>query len=99
MTDLVLGQETVWAIDIGAILAYALLGLVIGALARLVVPGTRGMGIIATILIGIVGAVVGGWAAGAIFPETAGVDWIASIVVAIILVWIFSGLGRRRPVV
>lgn len=99
MPNFVLAQETVWAIEAGAILAYALLGLVIGGLARLVVPGTRGMGVIATILIGIVGAVVGGWAAGAIFPETAGIDWIASIVVAVILVWIFSGVGRRRQVV
>lgn len=99
MTTGILAAQTVWAIDIGAILAYALLGLVIGALARLVVPGTGGMGIFATILIGIVGAVVGGWLAGAIFPETTGVDWIASIVVAIILVWIFAGARRRRPVV
>lgn len=96
---LTFGQGFVWTIDLGAILIYALLGLLIGGLARLFVPGTRGMGVVATILIGILGAIGGGWVAGAIFPETAGVDWIASIVVAIVLVWIFSGTARRRPVV
>jgi uncharacterized membrane protein YeaQ/YmgE (transglycosylase-associated protein family) len=93
-----LAVQTVWAIDVGTIVGYALLGLVIGALARLVVPGTRGMGIIATILIGILGAIGGGWFAGAIFGETIAVDWIASIIVAIILVWAFSGQGRRHRV-
>lgn len=38
-SQLIWAQDTVWAIDLGAILADALLGLVIGALARLVVPG------------------------------------------------------------
>jgi uncharacterized membrane protein YeaQ/YmgE (transglycosylase-associated protein family) len=85
--------------DLGTILLYALIGLVVGAVARLLVPGTGGMGIILTILVGIVGAVIGGWLAGAVFPDTDGVDWIASILVAVVLVWIVSASSaRRRPV-
>ena len=43
------------------ILAWIVLGLVVGIVARFVMPGTQGMGIIGTIIIGIVGAVVGGF--------------------------------------
>jgi uncharacterized membrane protein YeaQ/YmgE (transglycosylase-associated protein family) len=65
--------------------------------ARLLIPGTGGMGFLATIVVGIIGAVIGGWLAGAVFEETAGVDWIASILVAALLVWIVSraGFGSR----
>ena len=45
--------------------------------ARFLVPGDDPMGIVGTIVLGIVGAVIGGWAAGAIFEDTTGVDWIA----------------------
>jgi uncharacterized membrane protein YhaH (DUF805 family)/uncharacterized membrane protein YeaQ/YmgE (transglycosylase-associated protein family) len=42
------------------ILAWIVLGLLVGVLARFIMPGTQAMGIIGTIIIGIVGAVVGG---------------------------------------
>jgi uncharacterized membrane protein YeaQ/YmgE (transglycosylase-associated protein family) len=53
------------------------------ALARFLLPDDDPMGIIGTIVLGIVGAVIGGWVAGAVFEDTAGVDWIASTLVAI----------------
>lgn len=43
------------------ILYWILLGLVVGALAKLIVPGKQGGGIILTIVLGIVGAFLGGW--------------------------------------
>jgi uncharacterized membrane protein YeaQ/YmgE (transglycosylase-associated protein family) len=73
-------------IDVGSILGYILVGAVVGILARLIVPGREGLGVLATIVLGIVGAVIGGWVAGAVFADTAGVDWIASVLVAIALV-------------
>jgi uncharacterized membrane protein YeaQ/YmgE (transglycosylase-associated protein family) len=85
-------------IDLGSILLYALIGLVVGILARFLVPGRDPMGFIGTLVIGVVGAVLGGWLAGAVFPETQGVDWLASILVAILLVLLvrsFRG-GTRR---
>jgi uncharacterized membrane protein YeaQ/YmgE (transglycosylase-associated protein family) len=42
------------------IIALLLGGLIVGALARLAVPGTAGMGCLATIAVGLVGGVVGG---------------------------------------
>lgn len=85
--------------DVESIVGFVLIGLVVGILARLLVPGRDPMGLIGTILVGIVGAVVGGWLAGNVFEETRGVDWIASIAVAIVLVLLVrAASGRRRYV-
>jgi uncharacterized membrane protein YeaQ/YmgE (transglycosylase-associated protein family) len=83
-------------IDIGSILGYIVIGAIIGIIARLLVPGTSGMGLLVTIVVGIIGAVIGGWLAGAVFEETEGVDWIASILVAALLVWLVSRAGASR---
>lgn len=85
-------------IDLGTIVLYALIGLAVGLLARFLVPGRDPMGFIGTLILGVVGAIIGGWLAGEVFPETQGVDWLASILVAVLLVLLvrsFSG-GRRR---
>jgi uncharacterized membrane protein YeaQ/YmgE (transglycosylase-associated protein family) len=81
-------------LDLGTILLYVLIGAVIGVIARLIVPGTGGMGWLITIVVGILGAVIGGWLAGELFAETEGVDWIASILVATILVFVVARFGR-----
>ena len=85
----------VWAI-VSAIFT----GLIIGALARLVVPGTKGVSIIMTILLGIAGAVVGSLVYGLFGgKDTAGVDWIrllVEVVVAAIFVWIYVGVSGRK---
>jgi uncharacterized membrane protein YeaQ/YmgE (transglycosylase-associated protein family) len=44
----------------GGIIGWAVLGLVAGALAKLIYPGTQGGGMIATMILGIVGAFIGG---------------------------------------
>ncbi|HJR92285.1 MAG TPA: GlsB/YeaQ/YmgE family stress response membrane protein [Acidimicrobiia bacterium] len=80
----------------GSILLYIIIGAVIGIIARLLVPGTGGMGWLITVVVGILGALIGGYLAGAIWEDTTGVDWIASILVAVILVWIVSRMGRTR---
>jgi uncharacterized membrane protein YeaQ/YmgE (transglycosylase-associated protein family) len=86
-------------LDVESIVGYVLIGLVVGILARLLIPGRDPMGVIGTILVGIVGAVIGGWLAGNVFEETRGVDWIASIAVAIVLVLLVrAASGRRRYV-
>lgn len=85
-------------LDLSSLLGYVLIGLVVGLLARVVVPGRTRIGLLATILIGVVGAVVGGWLAGEVFNETEGVDWIASVLVAAVLVLLLQAAGsRRRP--
>jgi uncharacterized membrane protein YeaQ/YmgE (transglycosylase-associated protein family) len=82
--------------DIGSILGYILVGLIVGLLARLLVPGRDSVGLLGTLVIGVVGAVLGGWLAGAFFKETAGVDWLASIGVAVVLVLLVRSGSRRR---
>jgi uncharacterized membrane protein YeaQ/YmgE (transglycosylase-associated protein family) len=84
------------SLDLGSILLYILIGAVVGIIARLLIPGTGGMSWIVTIIVGILGAVIGGWLAGAVFEETEGVDWLASILVAALLVWIVSRVGFGR---
>ena len=81
--------------DIGSILGYILVGLIVGLLARLLVPGRDPVGLLGTLVIGVIGAVLGGWLAGAFFKETAGVDWLASIGVAVLLVLIVRAGSRR----
>jgi uncharacterized membrane protein YeaQ/YmgE (transglycosylase-associated protein family) len=82
--------------DIGSILGYILVGLIVGLVARLLVPGRDSVGLLGTLVIGVVGAVLGGWLAGAFFSETEGVDWLASIGVAILLVLLVRAGSRRR---
>ncbi len=83
----------------GNLIWFIVFGAVIGLIARLIVPGTGGMGFLLTIVVGIIGAVVGGWLAGQVFGETKGADWIASILVAAVLVWIVArSTSSRRAV-
>jgi uncharacterized membrane protein YeaQ/YmgE (transglycosylase-associated protein family) len=84
-------------LDIATLLGYILIGLVVGLLARLLVPGRTSIGVIGTIVIGVIGAVIGGWLAGEVFRETEGIDWIASIVVAVVLVLLLQAASRRKP--
>lgn len=83
-------------ITFGDILVYVVVGLIIGALARLIVPGRQAMGMLTTIVIGVVAAVVGGLIWNAIFPSNSGIAWIASIALAVVFVWIFAGSTNRR---
>jgi uncharacterized membrane protein YeaQ/YmgE (transglycosylase-associated protein family) len=86
------------SVDVGSILGYIVVGLIVGVLARFLLPGRDPMGLIATIIVGILGAVIGGWAAGAIFSDTPGVDWIASIIAAIVLLLIWRAVSSRSDV-
>lgn len=75
-------------------------GLVIGALGRLVVPGTQNMPIWIHLIVGVVAVQVGYWIAAALgVEETSGIDWtrwIISIVLAAIAVYLVARLGARR---
>ena len=89
---------------IGTILWAIIGGAVIGALARLILPGRQNISIWLTIGVGIVAALVGGLIADALgVGETEGIDWIRHIIqiaLAIVFVWIaaaFTG-GRRTRV-
>jgi uncharacterized membrane protein YeaQ/YmgE (transglycosylase-associated protein family) len=82
--------------DVGSILGYVVVGLIVGVVARFLLPGRDPIGFVGTLVIGVLGAVLGGWLAGAFFAETEGVDWLASIGVAIVLLMLVRAGSRRR---
>jgi uncharacterized membrane protein YeaQ/YmgE (transglycosylase-associated protein family) len=86
------------------IIAFIILGALAGMIAKALMPGDDPGGIIITTIIGIVGALLGGFIAGAIFdadPLDEFFDistWLTAIVGAIILLWIYrlvAGRDRR----
>jgi uncharacterized membrane protein YeaQ/YmgE (transglycosylase-associated protein family) len=63
--------------EISGIISAILIGIIIGVLGRLVVPGRQRIGILWTILVGIVAAFIGSGIAAAFgVADTKGVDWI-----------------------
>ena len=85
--------------SIGAIIGWIIIGLIAGALGKLIMPGDDPGGIIVTILLGIGGAVVGGFLAGLIGLGGGGILWtiLVATLGAIILLAIYRAVvGSRR---
>jgi uncharacterized membrane protein YeaQ/YmgE (transglycosylase-associated protein family) len=83
------------------IIGWIVLGLIIGALAKLIMPGKDPGGIIVTILIGIVGSVLGGFIGKAIFGGGLGGffnlrTWVLGLVGSLILLGIWRVIAGRR---
>ena len=78
---------------LGTILSWAVFGLVIGLIARFLYPGRQPMGLMATMALGIIGSLVGGfisWGLG-FHPDEGplrGGGWIMSIIGALVVVWL-----------
>ncbi|GHF11629.1 transglycosylase [Amycolatopsis deserti] len=86
---------------IGGIISAIVVGLIIGALGRLIAPGKQGIPIWLTIIVGIVAAFIGtAIARGIGYADTKGFDWlelITQVVIAAIGVSLVSGMyGRRK---
>jgi uncharacterized membrane protein YeaQ/YmgE (transglycosylase-associated protein family) len=86
------------------IIAFIILGLLAGAIAKAILPGDDPGGIIVTAIIGVVGAILGGFLAGVLFdadPMDEFFDissWLTAIVGAIILLVIYRMVVGRRTV-
>jgi uncharacterized membrane protein YeaQ/YmgE (transglycosylase-associated protein family) len=89
------------------IIAWIILGIGAGLIANMLIPGRRSQGLILTCLIGIAGALLGGWAATKIFHIHTlhgffnASTWLTAIVGAAVLLLIahlVSTNGSRRPV-
>ncbi|HEU4893034.1 MAG TPA: GlsB/YeaQ/YmgE family stress response membrane protein [Vicinamibacterales bacterium] len=80
------------------ILSWILFGLVVGVIAKLLMPGRDPGGFIVTILLGIAGALVGGFVGRAMgfYGESEGAGWIMSILGAIVLLAVYRMMVRRR---
>ena len=89
---------------IGLIISLIVVGLIAGALARLLVPGRQDVGIAATILLGIVGSFIGGFLGYVIFHKDASSGFfqpaglVGSVIGAVIALLIYTRMGSRRTV-
>jgi uncharacterized membrane protein YeaQ/YmgE (transglycosylase-associated protein family) len=80
------------------ILSWILFGLVVGVIAKLLMPGRDPGGFIVTILLGIAGALVGGFIGRAtgFYSANQGAGWLMSILGAIVLLALYRMMVRRR---
>ena len=93
------------SVDVMSIIGWIILGLIAGAIAKAILPGEQGGGWVVTIIIGIIGAILGGFLASALFDVNVNdsfwslTTWLSAIIGAIIVlaIWGFirSRSGRR----
>lgn len=81
-------------------IGFIVAGLVIGALARLIKPGKQNLGLLATLLLGLAGSVIGGVIAsllgtGDIF-ELNFLGFIVAVIASVLLIGVAEGLAGRR---
>lgn len=90
--------------SIGSLLSWMLCGLIVGLVARFLVPGRRNMGLLLTMVLGIVGAVVGGFLYSLVQgapnePFSSGNawhGWIVAIIGAVVVLWAYMSMYPRR---
>ena len=79
------------------IIGILVIGLIVGAIAKLLMPGKDPGGCIVTILLGIAGAFVGTWIGKLFMGENYMAGWIMSVVGAMVLLLLYRLIFRRRP--
>jgi uncharacterized membrane protein YeaQ/YmgE (transglycosylase-associated protein family) len=83
-------------------IAFLLIGLIAGAIAKLILPGRQGGGWLITLVLGVVGALVGGFLASLLFSGVNLQDffslstWIAAIVGSLIVLVIYGAVTGRK---
>jgi uncharacterized membrane protein YeaQ/YmgE (transglycosylase-associated protein family) len=86
---------------IGTIIGAIIAGLIIGALARLVLPGKQDLSILMTIVLGVLGSLIGSWLVYQVgYNNSNGgfkiIPFLVGIVVAALLIVIYSNLTCKR---
>jgi uncharacterized membrane protein YeaQ/YmgE (transglycosylase-associated protein family) len=88
-----------------SLLSWMLCGLIVGLIARVVVPGRRSLSLLLTMVLGIVGAIVGGFLCTLVegapnepfaFSGNAWHGWIVAILGGVLVLWIYMALYPRR---
>ncbi|MFV0432512.1 MAG: GlsB/YeaQ/YmgE family stress response membrane protein [Leucobacter sp.] len=85
-------------------IAFLVLGLIAGAIAKAILPGRQGGGWIATLLLGVVGAMLGGWLGSVLFNASLEEFWslqtwalaIGGSIVVLLIYGLIVGRGRSR---
>ena len=82
-------------------IGFLLLGLIAGAVAKAILPGTQGGGWFVTLLLGVVGAILGGWLGSLLFGVGIGdffqlSSWLLAIAGSIIVLLIYGAVVNRR---
>lgn len=80
---------------------FIVLGLIAGAIAKLIIPGKQGGGWLLTLILGVIGALLGGWLGGAIFNVDLNSffslsTWLLAIGGSIIVLLIYGAIFGRR---
>lgn len=82
---------------IADVLSWIVFGLIVGAIARFLMPGKQAMGWITTILLGIVGSFAGGAISSLVFARGEGFvhpgGWIMSIIGAFVVLFLYTRFG------
>jgi uncharacterized membrane protein YeaQ/YmgE (transglycosylase-associated protein family) len=83
------------------VFSWVVFGLAAGAVARLLVPGSGGIGCIGTLAVGIVGALFGGFAGEALLGHEVRFDWslgpfLLAVLGAVAFLLVLRALGTRR---
>ncbi|HEU5128605.1 MAG TPA: GlsB/YeaQ/YmgE family stress response membrane protein [Glycomyces sp.] len=81
-------------------IGFIVAGLIIGALARLIKPGKQHLGILATLILGLVGSIIGGTIANLIgtgdIMELNVFGFIAAVVVSVLLIGVAEAITNRN---
>jgi len=89
----------------GTVIVALIAGIILGVLARLIMPGKQKIGVLMTILLGAVGALLGSWISNQMFHTGdkifSPIPFVIGLVVAVIFIGIYvaiTGRGARRGV-
>lgn len=81
-------------------IGFIIFGLIIGLIARALMPGRQSIGIVVTALLGMAGSLLGGFLGLLLFGRDAGepvaAGWIGSIIGALLLLGVFASTRRSR---
>ncbi len=85
--------------SITGIISWCVFGLIVGAIARLLMPGRQNMGLLLTIALGIAGSFAGGAISSVLFGRSDSLinpaGWIMSIIGAMIVLFAYSKLAKK----